>query len=119
MPAPMIQLSSLTDIMALGGFNPNKYLSPQPQYSYGYGFPGYGQVPPHMMHQSMPHYGNPQPFNGQNPVQNQNGKQNNKNNNHSEKKNDRKEKKNKSAGGSGEKKYVTKNSPQKTPVEAK
>ena len=29
-PMPMIQISSLTDIMALGGFNPNKYLSPQP-----------------------------------------------------------------------------------------
>jgi hypothetical protein len=27
-PMPMIQISSLTDIMALGGFNPNKYLSP-------------------------------------------------------------------------------------------
>jgi len=114
MPAPMIQLSSLTDIMALGGFNPNKYLSPQPQYSYGYGFPGYGQVPPHMMHQNMPHYGNPQPFNGQNPSQEKGGK-NNKN--HSDKKTERKDKK--KANGSGEKKYVTKNSPQKTPVEAK
>ena len=25
---PMIPLSSLTDIMALGGFNPNKYMTP-------------------------------------------------------------------------------------------
>jgi hypothetical protein len=27
---PMIQISSLTDIVALGGFNPNKYMTPQP-----------------------------------------------------------------------------------------
>jgi hypothetical protein len=90
MPPQMIQLSSLTDIMALGGFNPNKYLTPQPQYSYGFGYQGYGQVPPHMMQQPMPHYGNPQPFNGQNP-QNQNVNKSNKN--HSEKKGERKEKK--------------------------
>lgn len=30
-PQPMIQLSSLADIVALGGFNPNKYMTPQPQ----------------------------------------------------------------------------------------
>jgi len=29
-PQPMIQLTSLADIVALGGFNPNKYLSPPP-----------------------------------------------------------------------------------------
>lgn len=52
---PMIQISSLTDILSLGGFNPNKYLTPpQPM---PYGMNGYGQVPPHMQ------YGNPQPFN--------------------------------------------------------
>lgn len=47
-PAPMIQLSSLADIVALGGFNPNKYLTPQPQ-PYGAPQPFYGQpsfVPP-------------------------------------------------------------------------
>ena len=50
----MIQLTSLADIVALGGFNPNKYLSPQPlpfgapqpfssQFSYQQSF-----VPPHI-----------------------------------------------------------------------
>lgn len=30
-PQPMIEISSLADIVALGGFNPNKYMTPQPQ----------------------------------------------------------------------------------------
>jgi len=115
MPPQMIQLSSLTDIMALGGFNPNKYLSPQPQYSLGMGIPGYGQIPPHLMQQPMPHYGNPAPFGGQNP-QGQNGQKSNKN--HNDKKGDRKDKKN-NKGAQGEKKYVTKSSPQKPQLETK
>ena len=58
-PQPMIQLTSLADIVALGGFNPNKYLSPQPmpfgapqpfasQFSYQQSF-----VPPHILHQQQ------------------------------------------------------------------
>jgi hypothetical protein len=67
-PMPMFQISSLTDIVALGGFNPNKYLTPQPMQMQ---FPGnaYGQIPPHMLHQQMPHYGSPAPFGGQMPAQ--------------------------------------------------
>lgn len=58
-PQPMIQLTSLADIVALGGFNPNKYLSPQPM---PFGAPqpfasqfGYQQsfVPPHILHQQQ------------------------------------------------------------------
>ena len=69
-PMPMIQISSLTDIMALGGFNPNKYLSPQPM-------PFNNQVnqfmqnmsAPHMQGQPMPQqYGAPAPFGGQKKV---------------------------------------------------
>lgn len=60
----MFTISNLTDIMALGGFNPNKYLTPQPMPTIGFNYQNYGQVPPHMLHQQMPHYGNPQPFNG-------------------------------------------------------
>jgi len=41
-PQPMIQLSSLADIVALGGFNPNKYMSPQPDF--GQSQPFYGQA---------------------------------------------------------------------------
>lgn len=63
----MIPLQNLTEIMAFGGFNPNKYLSPQPMPQFGFNYQNYGQVPPHMLHQQMPHYGNPQPFNGQVP----------------------------------------------------
>jgi hypothetical protein len=37
------------------------------QAAYGINYQNYGQVPPHMLHQQMPHYGNPQPFNGQVP----------------------------------------------------
>jgi hypothetical protein len=59
---PMIQLSSLADIVALGGFNPNKYLTPQPMQMPFY--QNYGQMPPHMMPPHM-QYGNPQPFMGQ------------------------------------------------------
>jgi hypothetical protein len=65
-PMPMIQISSLTDIMALGGFNPNKYLSPQPMpfNPQGQGFNG-NMSAPHM-NQPMPQqYGAPQPFGGQ------------------------------------------------------
>jgi hypothetical protein len=39
---PMIQISSLTDILSLGGFNPNKYLTQPPPMPYGvhqYGMP--------------------------------------------------------------------------------
>jgi hypothetical protein len=59
----MIQISSLADIMALGGFNPNKYLSPAPlAFNQNGGQFGYQQaIPPHMMgvyqqpqYQSMP-----------------------------------------------------------------
>jgi hypothetical protein len=46
---PMIPISSLTEIMALGGFNPNKYMSPMP-----IGFNnGFGTMPPHMMYQQQ------------------------------------------------------------------
>jgi hypothetical protein len=34
---PMIQISSLTDLVALGGFNPNKYMTPQPMPFSGQG----------------------------------------------------------------------------------
>jgi hypothetical protein len=61
---PMFTISNLTDIMALGGFNPNKYLTPQPIPMPGY-YSNYGQVPPHLLNQQMPHFGNPAPFNGQ------------------------------------------------------
>jgi len=74
----MIQISNLTDIMALGGFNPsfnpNKYLSPQPmpftpQTNQFYSANGSSNVPPHMMNAqsqiSPAQFGNPQPFNGQ------------------------------------------------------
>jgi hypothetical protein len=58
-PQPMIQLTSLADIVALGGFNPNKYLSPPPmpfgapqpfasQFTYQQSF-----VPPHILHQQQ------------------------------------------------------------------
>ena len=55
MPMPqMIQLSSLTDIVALGGFNPNKYLTPQPiPVQYGGQPQFYGQMPPHMLQQNI------------------------------------------------------------------
>ena len=56
---PVIQISSLTDIVALGGFNPNKYMSPQPM---PFAPMGYGQVPPHMMQQPQPQFGQPAPF---------------------------------------------------------
>jgi len=114
-PAPFFQLSSLTDIMALGGFNPNKYMTPQPlpfgATYYGFGYPGYGQVPPHLIHQQMhaqQHYGNPQPFNGQTPIS-QKGEKPQKQN--SDKKTDKKKEKNREIrenGKPGEKKYVTK-----------
>jgi hypothetical protein len=47
----MIPLSNLTEIMALGGFNPNKYMTPQPMPNFGFNYQNYGQVPPHMLHQ--------------------------------------------------------------------
>lgn len=52
---PMIQISSIADIMALGGFNPNKYLGPSPVAFTPNGQFGYQQaIPPHMMgYQSM------------------------------------------------------------------
>lgn len=110
MPVPLIPIQSLTDIMALGGFNPNKYLSPQPM-PFNLNFQHYGQVPPHMLHQQMPFYGNPQPFNGQmTNGQNQNGQRPQKQNNgQNDKKSDKKDKK------KGEKKqlYVSKASPKK------
>jgi len=47
---PMIQISSIADIMALGGFNPNKYLGPSPVAFTPNGQFGYQQaIPPHMM----------------------------------------------------------------------
>jgi hypothetical protein len=52
----MIQLSSLADIVALGGFNPNKYLNPnpvmsQPQpFTSQFGYSTQGFVPPHLLH---------------------------------------------------------------------
>jgi len=62
-PQPMIQLSSLADIVALGGFNPNKYLGPSPTSSYApqpfaSQFGGF-QGPPHLMTQSAPFVGQP------------------------------------------------------------
>lgn len=62
-PQPMIQLSSLADIVALGGFNPNKYLGPSPTASYApqpfvSQFGGF-QGPPHLMTQSVPFVGQP------------------------------------------------------------
>lgn len=62
-PQPMIQLSSLADIVALGGFNPNKYLGPN--VSAGFGAPqpfssqfgGNFNGPPHLMTQSAPFQG--------------------------------------------------------------
>jgi hypothetical protein len=114
-PMPMIQISSLTDIMALGGFNPNKYLSPQPlpfTPNQFYSANGSSNVPPHMMNQQaqMPsaQFGNPQPFNGQQPK---------KNGNADKKKGDKGKK-----GDKQEKKYVSKQpqvSPQKAEVEVK
>lgn len=119
---PMFTISNLTDIMALGGFNPNKYLTPQPMPAVGINYQNYGQVPPHMLHQQQPGYGNPQPFNGQMPPppgtnsaqrpQKQNSGQNDK----------KSEKKEKKKGGNQEKKYVSKQaSPKKdqTAQEAK
>lgn len=50
-PQPMIQLSSLADIVALGGFNPNKYMSPPEPF--GSAQPFYGQA-----------FGAPQPVGG-------------------------------------------------------
>lgn len=58
-PQPMIQLTSLADIVALGGFNPNKYSMPPPmpfgapqpfasQFTYQQSF-----VPPHILHQQQ------------------------------------------------------------------
>lgn len=94
---PMIQISSLTDILSLGGFNPNKYLAqpsqpPPMPYGAGYAMPqGQGQVPPHML------YGNPQPFNPN--VVNPNQARGNKSH---DQKGDKKEKK------KGDKKYVSK-----------
>jgi len=117
-PMPMIQISSLTDIMALGGFNPNKYLSPQPmpftpQPNQFYSANGSSNVPPHMMNQNSqmppPQFGNPQPFNGQQPK---------KNGNSDKKKGDKGKKQQ-------EKKYVSKQpqastgSPSKAEVEVK
>jgi len=90
-PMPMIQISSLTDIMALGGFNPNKYLSPQPMPFNTHGNQFMNMSAPHMG-QSMPQqYGNPAPFGGQ--------KKGNK---------DKKGKKNEDKGKTQEKKYQTK-----------
>lgn len=93
---PMIQISSLTDILSLGGFNPNKYLTaPQPVpygVPQGYQMPGYGQMPPHMQ------YGNPAPFNPNafNPNQA-------KGNKSTDQKGEKKDKKK-----NGDKKYVSK-----------
>ena len=74
-PMPMIQISSLTDIMALGGFNPNKYLSPQPMP-----FNNQNQFlnmsAPHMGQPMPQQYGNPAPFNGQKKGHNKKGKKN-------------------------------------------
>jgi len=51
---PMIQISSIADIMALGGFNPNKYMTPQPVAFSPNGQFGYQQaIPPHMMSQGF------------------------------------------------------------------
>jgi len=116
-PQPMpqlIQLNSLTDIMALGGFNPNKYMTP-PQPYYGYGYPGYGTLPPHLMHQQMQHshYGNPQPFNGQVPPSPTKVAK------HNDKKGDKKGDKKANPKANGEKKYVTKSSPNKPATETK
>lgn len=120
-PGPMFQISNLTDIMALGGFNPNKYSNPMPQPMQfnGYGY-NYGQVPPHMMQQPMQpmsNYGSPQPFNGQvQPPQgtivgSQQKQPTKKSNSQGQNKNaEKKEKKTKNA----EKKYVTK--PSVSPV---
>jgi len=64
-PQPMIQLSSLADIVALGGFNPNKYLGPNPSAGYGAPQPFSSQFsgnyngPPHLMTQSLPFHGQP------------------------------------------------------------
>jgi hypothetical protein len=62
-PQPMIQLSSLADIVALGGFNPNKYLGPSPAPNYApqpfaSQFGGF-QGPPHLMTQAVPFVGQP------------------------------------------------------------
>lgn len=64
MQPPMIQISSLADIMALGGFNPNKYLSPAPVAFTPNGQFGYQQaIPPHMMgvYQQPQYQGMPAP----------------------------------------------------------
>lgn len=59
-PMPILQIQSLTDI-ALGGFNPNKYMTPQPpqfaQYGQNQSYIPFPQV--HGTPQPMPFYGQP------------------------------------------------------------
>jgi len=43
----MIQITNIADIAAIGGFNPNKYLSPQPPQPIP--LPGSSGAPPAMM----------------------------------------------------------------------
>jgi len=104
----MFTISSLTDIVALGGFNPNKYMTPQPLYF---------QAQPYQYPMPSPfHFGQPAPFNhsGQPNMAQSNGNQQQKN-----WKKDKKDKKEKNV----DKKFVKKDSPQKsaaaTAVEAK
>jgi hypothetical protein len=53
---PMIQITSIADLAALsggfGGFNPNKYMTPQPMnFNNGFQNQFNGSMPPHMMYQ--------------------------------------------------------------------
>ena len=69
-----------------------------------------------MLHQQMPHYGNPQPFNGQAAPANSGQRVQKQNLNQNDKKSDKKEKKNKNSNQ--EKKYVSKQPSPKKEVTA-
>lgn len=129
----MIQLSSLADIVALGGFNPNKYLTPAPMpfsapqpFSSQFAHTSQGFVPPHILHHQMnsqQQNGMPQPHHTQSFVptgHNNKGKGSFKNspNKHRYEKKD-KPKSGKKDKASGEKKYVTKQKEIKEVIEVK
>lgn len=74
-PMPMLPIQSLTEMVALGGFNPNKYMTPTPPQQFSPFVQNQSFIPFPQVHgsaQPMPFYGQPgqpQPFYGQNGAQ--------------------------------------------------